>query len=288
MRDFIITTDSTADLPKEYVKQHKIALHPLCYVIDDVTYGDGVNELDPKDFYQIMRDGKIPTKIAYNPEYITNLMEQDVSKGYDILHISFSSALSSSYNNACVCANQVMEDHPEATVLVVDSRAATLGQGLLVTKAIELKEEGKSIEEVADWLTENRTSCVHEFTVDDLFHLHRGGRVSKSTAVVGSIINIKPILHINEEGELIPLTKVRGRKKVLSTFVNDMKEKTKDCPTDTVYITHADCIDDANTLASMLREEVGVTNILIEYMCPTIGAHTGPGALAIFYMGNQR
>ena len=288
MRNFIITTDSTADLPKDYIKEHKIALHPLCYVIDDITYGDGVNELSPKDFYQAMRDGKVPTTNASNPEFITNLMEQEVCNGYDILHISFSSALSSSYNNACICANQVMEDHPEATILVVDSRAATLGQGLLVIKAIELKEEGKSLQEVADWITENRGNCVHEFTVDDLFHLHRGGRVSKSTAVVGSIINIKPILHVNDKGELIPLTKVRGRKKVLSTFVNDMKEKTKDCPTDTALITHADCIEDANTLANLLREEVGVTNILIEDMCPTIGAHTGPGALALFYMGSHR
>lgn len=288
MRPYIISTDSTADLPKEFYKEHQVSVHPLYYVIDDVTYGGGTVELEPKEFYDLMRNGTIPTTTASNPDYILENMRKHLEEGYDILHISFSSALSCSHNNACVCADQLRDEYPEARIEVIDSLAATVGQGLLVALAVDLKEKGKSMDEVASWVTENRYHSIHEFTVDDLFHLHRGGRVSKSTAIVGSIINIKPILHVDDKGELKPLDKIRGRKKVLTTLVNNMEAKIKDYPSDRVYISHADCIEDANTLATMVREKYGIQQIEICNMCPTIGAHTGPGALALCYMGSKR
>lgn len=287
MRDYIISTDSTADLPMEYVKEHNIFLHPLYYNLDGEIYG-GEKNLNPKDFYDRMRNGLMPTTMASNPEFVMDSFTKQVTSGFDVLHISFSSALSGSCSNATVAAREVCEEHEGARIVVVDSCCASMGQGLLVYKAIQLKEAGKSLEEVVAWIEENKNHLCHQFTVDNLFHLHRGGRVSKATAIIGTLINVKPVLHVDNEGHLIPLTNVRGRKKALTTLVDNMEQRIKGYDNDVVFISHGDCIDDANFVADLIKSRFGITNIMINYICPTIGTHSGPGTVALFFMGSEK
>jgi len=288
MKDFIISTDSTADLPQSYIKENNIALHPLYYILDEKEYGFGISELSPKDFYESMRNGKMPTTSSSNPEYITKLMKKQVGRGYDILHISFSSGLSCSYNNAAVCARNVMEEVPNANILVVDSLCATVGQGLIVHRAVQLKKQGKTMEEIAEWIKENRQHIVHQFIVDDLFHLVRGGRLSKSTAFFGTALRIQPLLHLDHKGNISNTGKVRGRKKALNTLADNIEEKIKGFELDTVFISHGDCIEDAIYLADRIKNKYGIENIMVNDICPTIGAHTGLGTVVVSYFGNER
>ncbi len=288
MRPFVISTDTTADLPAEYIKEHNIDIHALYYAFDDEVH-DANNPLSEKDFYNRMRDGSMPTTMASNPEDSANLFRKHAQAGYDVLHIAFSSGLSSSYNNTCIAANEVMEEFPDCKIMVVDSLAASLGEGLMVYRAFQLKDEGKSMDEIVDYLNTHLQNFVHLFTVDDLFHLHRGGRVSKATAIIGTIAGIKPVLHVDEYGKLINIAKVRGRKKALNDLVDRMEEligSYKD-ETDKVFISHGDCIEDAEFVAAKVKERFG-KEVIINYVCPTIGAHSGPGTIALFFMGEKR
>ena len=283
MRDFIITTDTTCDLPKDYLEEHQIDVVPLYYNFDGQVYG-GDKDLAPEEFYAKMRGGLMPTTMAANPETVRELFEKKLAEGRDILHIGFSSGLSSSYNAAAVVGRELGEEHPDAKIIVIDSLCASLGEGLLVHKAVMMKKAGKTIEEVSQWLEEN------QFTVDDLFHLHRGGRVSKATAIVGTIINVKPVLHVDDEGHLIPLSNVRGRKKALTKLVDNM-EKTMGRfkeQNDIFFISHGDCIDDAQFVAKLVKDRFGIKDCLINMVSPTIGAHSGPGTVALFYLGESR
>ena len=177
MRNFIISTDSTGDLPSSYLKENNISIHPLYYILDGEEYIPGVKDMPVKDFYQALKNGKMPTTSAANPENVMDKMKEQVEKGYDILHISFSSGLSSSYNTTQICAESVMEEFPEAKIIVVDSLSGTVGQGFLVMKAVDMKKQGKTIDEIATWLNENKKHVIHEFIVSDLNHLFRGGRL---------------------------------------------------------------------------------------------------------------
>lgn len=288
MKDFIISTDATADLPLFYVKENSIEIHPIYYIVDEKEYGLGLSELSPKDFYENMRKGKMPTTSSSNPQYITKLMNEQVNRGYDVLHISFSSALSCSYNNAVVCARNIMEEVPDANILVVDSLCATAGQGLMVHKAVQLKKQGKTIEEIAEWIKENRKHFVHQFIVNDLFHLVRGGRLSKSTAFFGTALRIQPLLHLNDEGKICNIGKIRGRKKALNTLVDNIEEKVIGLELDTVFISHSDCIEEAMYVADKIKDRYGIDDILINDIGPAIGAHTGVGTVVVAYFGNQR
>jgi DegV family protein with EDD domain len=289
MKDFIISTDSTADLPESYCKENNVFVHPLYYSIGNTVYG-GDNKLDPKDFYTRMRAGEMPTTMASNPEFVNKSFSEQIKNGTDVLHISFSSALSGSYNNAAVNARELMEQHKESKIIVIDSLSASLGQGLLVDSCVNLKKAGKTIDEIASWVEENKLHLCHEFTVDDLFNLHRGGRVSKTAAILGTLINVKPVLHMDNLGRLIPLYNVRGRKKALIALVDAM-EKSVDGyePKNTkVFICHADAPEDAQFVADLVKERFGIDNHLIGYTSPTIGAHSGPGTIALFYYGRGR
>ena len=288
MRDFIISTDSTADLPKSYLEENKIAIHPLHYTVDDIEYGMDLTELSPTDFYKSMRNGKLPTTSATNPEFITKLMKEQVSREYDILHISFSSALSSSHNNAVVCSKNIMDKFPDTKIIVVDSLCVTVGQGLMVDKAVQLKNQGKTMEEIAVWIKENRQHFVHQFIVDDLFHLVRGGRLSKSTAVIGTALRIQPLIHVDENGKLANIGKIRGRKKGLNALADNIEEKAKGFELNKVFISHADCIDDAYYVADRIKNKYKIENIMISDISPTIGAHTGAGAVVAAYLGKER
>ena len=290
MRDYIIMTDSTADLPDSYLTEHNIAVISLPYTIDGVTYTKE-NSLPEKEFYDKMRAGSLPTTSQANPEELATFFEHLIqTTDKDILYIVFSSGLSGTFNSARIAAADVAEKYPEHRVVLVDSLAATLGEGLLVHKAVQLKDSGADLDTVAAWLEEYKLHLVHNFTVDDLFHLYRGGRVSKTAAFLGTIASIKPILHVDDEGHLIPLIKSRGRKKALAALVDCMEQQIGDWKdkNDVVFISHGDCLEDANTLASMIQERLGIENFMIDYVGPTIGAHSGPGTLALFYLGDHR
>lgn len=284
---YIISTDSTADLPASYVKEHDIAIQFLSYAFGDTVYGLN-NQLDPHDFYDRMRSGEMPTTNACIPDEVQNSFEAYLKEGYDILHISFSSGLSASHNNARIAANELAEQYPDRKIILVDSLCASLGQGLFVHYAVTMKEQGKSIEEVAAWLEENKLHLCHQFTVNDLFHLHRGGRVSKATAIIGTLINVKPVLHVDNEGHLTSVCNVRGRKKALLKLVELMGEQIDGYQNDIVFISHGDCLEDAEFVAAQVKERFGIQNFLIDYVSPTIGAHSGPGTVALFYLGNTR
>lgn len=287
MKDYIITTDTTCDLPDEYIREHNLRITPLYYSFNGTVYGDK-NKLEPKEFYDKMRGGDMPTTMAVNPDTAREIFTGLLNQGYDILHIAFSSALSGSCSVAQTVARDLCEEIPGANIRVIDSLCASLGEGLLVHKAVKMKEAGKSMEETADWLENNKLNLCHMFTVDDLHHLHRGGRVSRTAAIIGTLINVKPVLHVNNEGRLIPLNNVRGRKKALIALVNHMEKRLEGFDNDTVFISHGDCLEDAEYVASLVRERFGIQNIIINYVCPTIGSHSGPGTVALFFMGNSR
>jgi DegV family protein with EDD domain len=217
MKDFIITADSNCDLPINYIKEKHIGIIPHYYALEGVIYGDEIN-LTPKEFYDKMRTGLMPTTMASNPEVIRNTFQALLGQGLDILHISFSSALSGGCSNVMTGAQELCEENPGAKILVLDTLNASMGEGMFIIKAVRMKEAGKSIDEIYSWLEEHKMDFCVRFTVDDLGHLHRGGRISKTTAIIGSMINIKPILYLNTEGQLVALSSVRGRKKALSSI----------------------------------------------------------------------
>jgi len=289
MNNYIITTDTTTDLPEEYIKKHDLGIMSLTYTLEGTTYSKD-NPLDVKLFYEKMRNGSMPTTSQVNPENAKNIFLPYLKDGYDILHIAFSSGLSGSYNSTRIAAEELSEEFPDRKITIIDSLAASLGEGLLVHKAVMLKEQGADLDTVADWVEQNKLHIVHNFTVDDLFHLHRGGRVSKATAILGTMINVKPILHVDDEGHLIALSKVRGRKKSLQALVDSMEKQmgAYRSQNDIVFISHGDSLADAQYVADLVKQRFGIESFLINYVGPTIGAHSGPGTIALFYMGDYR
>lgn len=289
MNKYIITTDTTCDLPEDYLQRHNIGLIPIYYSLNGTVY-EKENALEPKAFYNIMRGGAMPTTMAANPDVARKTFTGLLDQGYDILHLGFSSALSGSWSVAETVARELCEERPGSKIKVIDSLCASLGEGLFVHKAVMLKESGKSMEEVISWLEKNKLNFCHMFTVDDLHHLHRGGRVSKAAAIIGTLINVKPVLHVDNEGRLIPLINVRGRKKALTSLVDQMETRLKDYPknNDIVFISHGDCEEDARFVADLITERFGIKDFLINFVCPTIGAHSGPGTIALFFMGKER
>ena len=289
MSEYVITTDNNSDLPEKYLKDHGVGCMYLSYSMDGKNYTHG-NFLPEHEFYEAMRNGSMPTTAQVNPENAKALLEPYLKEGKDILHIAFSSALSGTYNSTRIAADELQEEYPDRKIIVVDSLSASLGQGLLVWLAQQKKELGQTLEEVADWAEKNKLKMVHLFTVDDLNHLYRGGRVSRTTAIVGSMLNIKPVLHVDNEGKLTAIGKVRGRKKALQELIKLMDEKIgifgADC--DTIFISHGDCEQDAQYVAAKVKEKYNIKNIIINQVGATIGAHSGPGTMALFFMGDVR
>ena len=289
MSEYVITTDNNSDLPEEYLKDHGVGCMYLSYSMDGKNYTHE-NFLPEHEFYEAMRNGSMPTTAQVNPENAKTLLEPYLKEGKDILHIAFSSGLSGTYNSSRIAAEELMEEYPDRRIIVVDSLSASLGQGLLVWLAQQKKELGQTLEDVADWVEKNKLKMVHLFTVDDLNHLYRGGRVSRTTAIVGSMLNIKPVLHVDNEGKLTAIGKVRGRKKALQELVKLMDEKIgsfgADC--DTIFISHGDCEQDAQYVAAKVKEKYNIKNIIINQVGATIGAHSGPGTMALFFVGDVR
>ena len=289
MADYVITTDSNSDVLPEFIKENDLTIIPQYYSFGDTVYGDELN-MPPHEFYETMRKGELPKSQANNPAVIRDKFEKILKEGKNILHIAFSSALSGSCNNVVMTANELLEDYPDRKIMVFDSLNASLGEGVSVYRAVELWKAGKAMEEVYDVLMEERDHVNVSFTVNDLYHLQRGGRVSKTTAVVGSLVNIKPILAVTSTGELKSDGTVRGRKKSLKTLVArlqeslDLEEYGKDRM---VAVLHGDCIDDAKAVVDMVRE-LGFSNIVINDVSPSIGTHAGPGVVGLINYGKKR
>lgn len=286
---FKIVTDSTADLPASYLEENQIGCMNLSYIVEGKAYGNG-EELPWQEFYASMRNGLMPTTSQVNPEEAKEYLTKYISKYNEILYLAFSSGLSGTYNSGRIAAEEIMEEHPEVTIRVVDTLAASLGEGLIVYKAVELKNQGKSMTEVADWVEAHLQNFVHVFTVDDLFHLSRGGRLSKAAAVVGTLAGIKPRLYVDAEGHLTVVDKVRGRKKALGSLVDYMEAKMGSYKeqNDIVFISHGDSVDDAQFVADMIKERFGMESFMINHIGPTIGSHAGPGTIALFFLGESR
>ena len=288
-RKFVIITDSASDLPDEYFTQHDIDCIPLGFTMNGVTYGgeDG-GTLDVKEFYASLRAGSMPTTFQVSPEQAKKHMEKFVKQGKDVLGIAFSSGLSGTANSYKIAARELSEEYPARKIFVVDSLCASLGEGLFVDYIVRKADTGASIEETRDYAESIKQNMCHYFTVEDLFHLKRGGRVSATTAVIGSMLKIKPVLHVDHEGHLIPIGKSMGRKKSISALVDYMKELQTLDKDDPIFISHGDCIDDVNYLISLLRENYGERKIVVNCIGSVIGTHSGAGTLALFFKGKHR
>lgn len=287
MRDYVITVNSTVDLPKEWLEERHVPVVPLKYTIDGETYTD-MEGLSAKEFFAKLREGKMSVTSQVNPEEAADMLEPYVKEGKDVLHLGFSSGLSGTLNSMRIAGQMLEEKYPEAKVIVIDTLCACLGEGLLLHKALQEKAKGKNVDEVAQWVEENKLHICHNVTVDDLNHLHRGGRVSKTTAVLGTLVQIKPIIHMDNNGKLQVIGKERGRKKSLNKIVDMAVEQSKGWDNDIIMITHGDCVEDAEYVAKLVREKMGIDNILINNIGTVIGSHTGPGVVAVFCMGNKR
>lgn len=287
MSEYIITVNSTVDLPKEWLKERNVPVLPLRYTIDGETYVD-MEGLSSKDFFQKLREGKMAVTTQMNPEQAKEALEPFLKEGKDILHLAFSSGLSGTYNSIRIAAEELQEEYPERKVIVIDTLCACLGEGLLLYYALKLQNEGKSIDETVQWVEENKLHICHNVTVDDLNHLQRGGRVSKTAAVLGTMVQIKPIIYLNDQGCLQVIGKERGRKKSIHKIVDMAVKQSEGYDNEIVMITHGDCLEDAEYLASLVREKMGIENILIHNIGTVIGSHTGPGVLAVFCMGDKR
>ena len=287
MRDFVITVNSTVDLPREWLEERNVPVVPLKYTIDGETYTD-MYGLSAKEFFDKLREGHMSVTSQVNPGEAADMLEPFLKEGKDVLHLGFSSGLSGTLNSMKIAGEELSEKYPEAKVIVIDSLCACLGEGLLLYYALKQKEQGKTIDEVAQWVEENKLHICHDVTVDDLNHLHRGGRISKTTAVLGTLVQIKPIIHMDNNGKLQVIGKERGRKKSLNKIVDMAAEQAKGWDNDIIMITHGDCIGDAEYVAKLVREKMGIDNILINNIGTVIGSHTGPGVVAVFCMGNKR
>ena len=287
MTNYQIITDSGADLPTDLLASLDVKMAPLSLLFRGQVLADSVTD-ETKTFYQAMREGESATTSAINPDGWAAVMEPVLKEGKDILVIAFSSGLSTTYQSAVIAADELREQYPQRTIRVVDSLCASLGQGLLVWYACQKRDAGIELGELADWVETRKWNLSHWFTVDDLRYLKRGGRISAATALVGTMLNIKPVLHVDEEGRLVSVTKTRGRKASIQALLQQMEATMLPGENDTAFICHGDCLEDAQLLASLIKERCGVKEVFIGYTGAVIGSHSGPGTLALFFLGSQR
>ena len=280
-----IISDSGCDLPQGMLSDRNVHTQPLLVNFRGQTLNDSV-DAGIQEIYAGLRAGEAATTSAVNPEGWRTAIEPSLKAGLDALVITFSSGLSTTYQSAVIAANELQESYPDRKIRVVDSLAASLGQGLLLHYTSQKRDEGLSLDELADWVEETKKQLCMWFTVDDLMYLKRGGRVSAATALLGTMLQIKPVLHVDEEGHLISMAKCRGRKASIQALAD--KVKNAGVPNDLVYICHGDCLEDARYLEQLLKKNCGVKEVFIGYTGAVIGSHSGPGTLAVFYMGNNK
>ena len=286
--NYVIFADSSCDIEPELLAQWEVPFVSLTVKFDDETEAFSNFDRPFPAFYQKMRDGGVARTAAANMDSFRQAFEPYVKAGKDVLYIGFSSGLSTTVNSGAMAAKELMEEYPERKVITVDTFGASAGYGLLVYLAVQEKRRGADLEQLAKFVEDTRFHLCHWFTVDDLVYLKRGGRVSAAAAFVGGLLGIKPVLHMDDPGHLIPMFKVRGRKASIKALADKYGELAVDPGHDTVFISHGDCIDDAKLLEKMLAERYGAKVELITYVGPVIGSHSGPGTLALFFVGRER
>lgn len=287
MNNYVIITDSGTDLSREMAAEYDVKVIDLTVSIEGMTPVPN-SQVDPKELYALLRDKKSASTAAVNQESFKEIMEEYLQEGSDVLYIGFSSGLSYTFTAGKLAAEELSEKYPDRKVYAVDTLSASLGEGLLVYIAAMMKKNGSDIDEVRDYVESHKLNLCHWFTVDDLFFLKRGGRVSGATAVVGTMLGIKPVMHVDDEGKLIKVSVARGRRASIDALFNNVKDTMTSAPEDAVvFISHGDCLEDAEYLAERLRQH-GVKKIEIGFVGPVIGSHSGPGTLAVFYLGTKR
>jgi len=290
MNNYVILTDSSADLDQKMVADLELEVLPLTFLVEEKSYRDFPDgrEMNPRDFYQKVRDGAMPTTNAVNVGQATDALEPLLKAGMDVLFLAFSSGLSTTYNSIKIAGEELAEKYPERKVYVVDTLCASLGQGLLVYHAAQRRKAGESIEQVRDWVEENKLHLCHWFTVNDLMHLKRGGRVSAATALVGTMLSIKPVLHVDNDGHLINVSKARGRKSSLDALADKVGELGIEPEKQVMFLSHSDCLEDAQYVADRIKAKYGTQKFYFNYIGPVIGSHTGVGCVALFFIGKER
>ena len=287
MCDYRIVTDSCCDFPKDLLATLDIEMVNLTLLFRGKELAEPTDE-QTKEMYDALRAGEVATTSAVNPEGWKTSIESVLSSGKDALVMAFSSGLSTTYQSAVIAAQELAETYPDRTVKVVDTLSASLGQGLLVWYACKKRDAGLSLEELYNWCEDNKLNLAHWFTVDDLMFLKRGGRISAATALLGTMLNIKPVLHMDDNGKLINVSKARGRKSALDALVKKLKEDGLPGENDTIFISHGDCLEDAQYVADQCKARCGVKEVVIGYVGAVIGSHSGPGTVALFYLGKNR
>ncbi len=290
MAEFKIFTESNADLSLELAKKTDVHIIPMLFRLDGKEYKNTPfeTELSEEVFYAKVRAGSMPSTAQINLEDFKEHAKPYLDKGLDILHICFSSALSGTYNSCRIAAGELMEEYPERRVVVVDSHAASLGEGLLVYKAAMKQQQGESLDDVVKFVQDTRLKVAHWFTVDDLNHLYRGGRLSKMAALAGTLLGVKPILNVSDEGKLVPKDKVRGRTKSLDFLVDRVVKDAVDPKNNELFVSHGDCLEECEYFVSKVKERINFKEVYINFVGPTVGAHAGPGVLAVFFLADQR
>ncbi len=289
-QNYVIVTDSSCDLPAELAQELELAVLPLTLTLGGKEYANYLDgrEIGFSEFYGRIRQGEAAVTAAANLEGYLSIMEPILQAGKDILLLVFSSGLSSTYQVSLLAAEELSQKYPQRKILPVDTLCASMGQGLLVYLAARQRGEGKSLQEVRDWVEKEKYHLCHWFTVDDLMYLKRGGRLNAATALVGTALGIKPVLHIDNEGHLINMGKARGRRASLTALVDKMAELAVEPQGQVAFISHGDCLEDAKAVEQMLKQRLGVKKVIISYVGPVIGAHTGPGVVALFFLGKER
>ena len=290
MDDFVILTDSCCDMTAQMAADLELEVLPLSLNMGDQVYHNYLDgrEIGFRDFYAKLRSGALATTSAISVGVFDEAMRKILDSGRDVLYLAFSSALSTTYQSAVIAADDLREAYPDRKIYVVDSLSASLGHGLLVYLCVQEKRKGRTVDEVHAFAEETKGKVCHWFTVDDLNHLKRGGRVSAAAALFGTMLSIKPVLHVDDTGHLVPVSKARGRKASLLALVDRMAESAVDPAGQTVFISHGDCEADADFVADEVRRRFGVKDIYINYVGPVIGNHSGPGTLALFFLGSHR
>ncbi len=289
-KEYVIMTDSSCDLSQELADQLGLEVLPLEVMADGKNYRNWLDgrEIGFKEFYKLAREGKELKTSAVNTAAFEEKMEELLKEDRDILYIGFSTGLSTTYNSGEAAARELREKYPDRKIYTVDTLAASLGQGMIIYYAAKKKEAGATIEEVRDFVENEKLHMCHWFTVDDLNYLKRGGRISAATAAIGTMLSIKPVMHMDNEGHLVAVGKARGRKAALCQLLDTMGELGEGLEGQTTFICHSDCMDDAQYVASQMKERFGVAQVNINWIGPVIGAHTGPGTIGIFFWGSER
>ena len=288
MKDYVIITDSGTDFTKEMAKDLDVQVIDLMVIMEGDPTPKPNGEVDPKEFYAFLRSKHTATTSAINSDTFAEVMEKAIADGKDVLYLGFSSGLSNTFNAGRIAVEELSEKYPERKLYACDTLCASLGEGLLVYLAAKKRLEGASIDEVREFVEANKLHLCHEFTVDDLMFLKRGGRVSATTALLGTALGIKPVMHVDNAGHLIKVGTARGRRASIDALFNRLKERAQNISEQTVFICHGDCIDDANYLSDKLKNELGVKEVYIGFTGVVIGSHSGPGTLAVFYLGTER